>query len=295
MTYMNNQPSTYEWLKFIKDEFKYLEEEKRFLITISIGIISAFYYLFQLFIKLLDSLIILNVESDKKIIFGFSIIMTSLYFFRLLCAIYIINFQEQINRILNMFHKVYGSIIPSFIIIINFMIMYLYKMISPYLSISIPLYILDSIAYQVLIYIWGIFTILIIVVMLMTRGSIKKLDFMKIIFKEKFTQTERIGIYFGISFFVVIEIICTVSIIWLLTNLYYLYLPIYDLLKILVGISLVIMALLFICIAWVRPLLIRLSNIYKKIKRLSQLRSSILKTDVILYTNFKKIQQYYEE
>lgn len=298
---MSDQPNIYERLQFIKDELNSLEEEKRFLIANLIIIISAVFYLFLLFAGLLDQMM-LNIDRYKKIIFAFLMTITSLHFFRILYFIYVNYYEEPTLETMNIFKKFYSPIV-SFIAVMSFMMILIYRIIGPY--ISIPLDILDSIAYRFLLFYWGILTILSIIIISKTGGSAEKfndyingLDRIKKLQKESKEERETIyrkSVNIGLTIITIFEFIATISIIWLLSGLYYLYLPTYELIKTSIEFGLVIICSLFIYVAWFRPIFIRLNNITKKIKKLYQLRIATLQSEIRLDNNLQKLLQYYKE
>lgn len=300
---MGEQPSIYERLQFTKGELTSLEEEKRFLIANLIVTIPTFFYLFLLFTGLLDQ-IILDIDRYKKIIFAFSMTITSLYFFRILYVIYVNYYEEQISETMNIFKNFY-SVIASFTIVMNFMIILIYRIVSSYISISIPLDILDSWAYRFLLLYWGVLTILFIIVIAKTGGSfekfngyIKGLDIIKKLQKEpkeKRETTYRKSVYISLAIVATTEFISIISIIWLLSSLYYLYLPTYELIKTSIELGLVIICFLFIYEIWFVPTFRRLNDIRKKIKKLHQLRIATLRSEVMLDNNIQQLLQYYEE
>lgn len=276
-----------EWLQIISNEISSLEKEKRFLIGLFVVIISGFFYLSMKFINLLDSQIVLDIDRYIKIVLLFSIMISSLHFFRIGWYIYANTIGDQAFGLMNIVNNYHSSIV-SFTTAISFTILLTYR-ITYNANVYVPFDMIDSTAYKALLCLWGLETFVFVIIMAITYEKfIDKLkntrtiqDFQKMSKKEG-ERIYRIAVYIiGLPLVATIELICTISIILILSSLYDLYSPrsdfvkIYELIKIQTEFSLVILGFLFVFIAWTKPLLKRLKIITKKIQGLYQLRNKL--------------------
>ncbi len=265
----------------MKDECNSLEEEKRFLTTQFIALITTIAFLIWLLIELSISQVSFNLDSPNviyfKVVFASLIIVSCFQIYRIFSVLYVIKYHDHILRIIKApeTKEDYFSIIPITLI---FSIV-LYHRLSPFIfsSYTIPVEVLNSLSYWVLLIFFAMDAIS---------------AFLVIYFERKFSEIfEKIDEKFFLiggayQFFLLISIISILNVLnW----------PPCQLLEIQIKFGLVIVFIFFILIYWAKPLYYRLAEIAIRIKQLNGLIDEALRgtittpDDIILQRDKLKI------
>jgi len=256
----------------MKDECNSLEEEKRFLTTQFIALITTIVISIWLLIELSISQISFNLDSPDvfyfKAVFASLIIVSCFQIYRILELLYVIKYDENILQIFNAPKtKVsYFNFIP---IIIIFSIV-LSHQLSPWVfsRYTLPVEVLNSLSYWVLLIFFALDAISAFLVIFYERQFLEIFEQNQIDEKE-FKRFLIVGVY---QFFLLI------SIISILNNLNW---PPYELLEIQIKFGLVIIFMFFILIYWVKPIYYRLEEIAIRIKQLNGLIDEALRGEII--------------
>lgn len=289
-------PNFYQWLRFIKDEIRSVEEEKKFLIGNLFAIFPTIGYLIFLTISSLDKIESYEkIDFDIKIIFLLWLLIVFFHIFRIILAWYITYYQIKILAILNISDEEIQHII-SYTTTISFIVLLIFKIRELYpipLVPQIPLYILDSWYYTILLILWGYYgSIGSIFLYLMEKLINKKIEgdtiekqmksfenFKKELYKrypKKYIPADDWALVLN---FIMNILIIPISIGWIILNLYTYYSNINDLgkfLKVQIEFNLLILMILFIYIFWLKPVCKRLINISKNKDKINKLMISVI-------------------
>ncbi len=255
----------------MKDECNSLEEEKRFLTTQFIALITTIAISIWLLIELSISQIEFNLNSTNvfyfKVVFASLIIVLCFQMYRILELLYVIKYDERVLRIFNAPKTKTGYF--NFIPIIIIFSIVLYQRLSPLLfsSYTIPVEVLNSLPYWFLLSFFALDAISAFSVIFFERKFLKIFEKNQID-EKKFKIFLLGGVY---QFFLLI------SIIWILKDLNW---PPYELLEVQVKFGLVIVFIFFILIYWVKPLYYRLEEIAIRIKQLNGLIDGALRGEI---------------
>jgi hypothetical protein len=250
----------------MKDECNSLEEEKRFLTTQFIALITTIAFLIWLLIELSISQVSFNLGSPNviyfKVVFASLIIVSCFQIYRIFSVLYVMKYHDHILRIIKApeTKEDYFSIIPITLI---FSIV-LYYRLSPLIfsSYTIPVEVLNSLSYWVLLIFFAMDAISAFSVISFER---KFSEIFEKIDEKKFKILLIGGIY---QFFLLISIISILNVLnW----------PPYELLEIQIKFGLVIVLIFFILTYWGKPLYYRLAEIAIRIKRLNGLIDETLR------------------
>lgn len=260
-----------EWLQFMKDECNSLEEEKRFLTTQFIALITTIAISIWLLVQLLMSQISFNLDSSKvfyfKVLFASLIIVSCFQIYRILELLYVIKYDEHFLRIFNAPKTRVGYI--NFIPIIIIFSIVLYQRLSPlvFSRDTIPNEVLNSLSYWFLLIFFALDAISAFLLIFFER------KFLEIFEKNQINKKEfRIFLIGGVyQFFLLI------SIFSILNDLSW---PPYELLEIQIKFGLVIIFIFFILIYWLKPIFYRLEEIAIRIKQLNGLIDQTLRGEI---------------
>lgn len=252
----------------MKDECNSLDEEKRFLTTQFIALITTIAFLIWLLIDLSISQVSFNLDSPNvvyfKVVFASLIIVSCFQLYRIISVLYVIKYHDHIMRIIKApeTKEDYFSIIP---ITLMFLIV-LYHRVSPFVfsSYTIPVEVLNSFSYWVLLIFFALDAISAFSVISFERK-----------FKEIFEKNqinEKIFLIGGLYQFLLLS-----SILSILNGLNW---PPYELLEIQIKFSLVIVFIFFILIYWAKPLYYRLEEIAIRLKQLNSLIDEALRGEI---------------
>lgn len=253
-----------ELIQFLKDECESLEEEKRFLITQSIALITSIAILIWVLIQLFFDQISYDLRTEK--IFEFKIVFSSLiliFFFqiyRIISGFYAIALHDQIQRIINAptSKQGYSNIFPIFVI---FIIVLIHRLSTQIFSFpTIPVQILESIFYSILLFIIGLELLGAFFVVTYENKLLEKL--------EKIEDNSIDKKFFMISLVgaIAYQFIILGYFFWIL--FIKLDIPPYPLLELQVKSGIAIISIFFILIYWAKPLYLRLNEIIIRIEQL---------------------------
>lgn len=262
-----------EWIQFMKDECNSLEEEKRFLTTQFIALITTIVILIWFLIQLSISQISFNLDLPDvfyfKAVFASLIIVSCFQIYRILELLYVLEYDENILRIFNV-SKRKASYINFIPILIIFSIV-LYHRLSPlvFSGYTIPVEVLNSVSYLILLIFFALEVISAFFIILFER------QFLEIFEKNQIDEKKfkiKILLIGGVyQFFLLI------SIISILNDLNW---PPYELLEIQIKSGLVIVFIFFILIYLIKPLYYRLEEIAIRIKQLNGLIDEALRGEI---------------
>jgi hypothetical protein len=255
----------------MKEECNSLEEEKRFLTTQFIALVTTIAISIWLLIQLSIGQLSFNLNSPDvfyyKAVFASLIIVFCFQIYRILELLYVIKYDEHILRIFNV-PKTKASYINFIPIIIIFSIVF-YQKLSPlvFSRYTIPVDVLNSLSYWVLLIFFALDAISAFLVILFER------QFLEIFEKNQINKKEfKIFLIGGVyQFFLLISIISILN---------ELNLPPYELLEIQIKFGLVIVFIFFILIYLVKPLYCRLEEIAIRIKQLHGLIDESLRGEI---------------
>ncbi len=255
----------------MKDECNSLDEEKRFLITQFIALITTIAISIWLVIQLSISQIAFNLDSSNgfyfKVVFASLIIVFCFQIYRILELLYVIKYDEHVLQIFNAPKTKAGY--TNFIPIIIIFSIVLYQRLSPivFSGYTIPVEVLNSLSYWVLLIFFAMDAISAFLVIFFER------KFLEIFEKNQIDEkTFKIFLVGGVyQFFLLISIISILnSLNW----------PPYELLEIQIKFGLVIVFIFFILIYWVKPIYYRLEEIAIRIKQLNGLIDEALRGEI---------------
>lgn len=261
-----------EWIQFMKDECNSLEEEKKFLTTQFIALITTIVILIWLLIQLSISQISFNLDSPDifyfKAVFASLIIVSCFQIYRILELLYVIKYDEHILRIFNVPKTKTGYL--NFIPIIIIFSIVLYQRLSPlvFSGYTIPVEVLNSVSYWILLIFFAMDTISVFLVIFFERR------FSEIFEKNQIDEKKFKKLLLGGG---VYQFVLLISIISILNDLNW---PPYELLEIQIKFGLVIVFIFFILIYLIKPFYYRLEEIAIRIKQLNGLIDKALRGDI---------------
>ena len=252
----------------MKSECNSLEEEKRFLTTQFIALITTIviliWLLIQLFISQMSFELDLFNEFYFKFLFASLIIVSCFQIYRVFELLYVIHYDDHFLRIFNVPKQKAGYI--NFIpILFIFSIIY-YQKYSPLVSSrdTIPVEILNSFSYWVLLILFTLDAISVLSLIFFEKQFLEMFE-KNLIGKTEFKIFLMSGVY---------QFLLLLSIFSILNDLNW---PPYELLEIQIKFGFVTVFIFFILIYWIKPLFYRLEEIAIRIKHLNGLIDEALR------------------
>ncbi len=256
----------------MKDECNSLEEEKKFVLTQLIGLLTFIAILIGVFADLSISQISFDIGTSTKNIFGLKVVFASFVLifsfqiYKIVSLFYLIVFHKQILQIINVPEEsIDTEKITIFPIMFTFLILFIYRLSPWMLSVPmIPIGILGSITYSGLLFFSGLEAASRIIVVIWESKFSEVLE-------KQLMDEKKMHLFLAsgvIQLFLMIGLI-----IWIMINL---EIPPYELIDIQLKSGLVIISILFILIYWGKPLYLRLNKIAMKIEQLRKLTDEVL-------------------
>lgn len=251
-----------EWVLFMKDEYNSLEEEKRFLITQTIALITTIVILIWVLVQLFINQISFDIGTNDKIIFEFKITFASLILvfsfqiYKIISLLYAITLDDQILRIINVTTRnpSYVNIFPIIFIFIIILGQGLSLWIFAMPTIAPE--IIRSIAYRSLLFISGLETTMAISAIIWERKLSKMIEE---------TQFDKKKLSISLAGGIIYQFFIFLLIVWVLLKLER---PPFELIEIQLEFGLVIISIFFILIYWAKPLYFWLKQIAVRVEQL---------------------------